>query len=150
MKLFEIYKPNRILKSRIGRYIGIALLSIINYQLSIADVFAQFSASTSNSTVAVGDQFQVTFTLNGNGSNFHAPTFAEFNTLGGPSQSTNMSFVNGNVSQSISYTYVLQAVKEGTFTIGPASIESGGKKLQSNALTITVVKGSAPPPSSQR
>jgi len=52
-----------------------------------------------------------------------------------------MQFINGSMSQSISYTYVIQAVKEGVFKIPPATIESGGKKVQTNALTISVVKG---------
>ena len=116
------------------------------FVFSFFNLFAQFSATTSNSTVAVGDQVQITFTLQGNGTNFRAPTFADFNTLMGPNQSTSMQIMNGSVSQSISFTYVIQAVKEGTFTIGPAIIEMGGKKLQSNSLSITVVKGNPPQP----
>jgi hypothetical protein len=105
-------------------------------------VFGQeFTATVSQSTVAVGDQLQVTFTLNGSGSNFHAPTFENFNVLAGPSQSSSMQIINGSVSQSISYTYVLQPIKEGTFKFGSASIEAGGKKIVSNQVTVNVVKG---------
>ena len=86
------------------------------------------SASASPTTVAVGEQLQVTFTLNGSGSNFHAPTFNDFNVLSGPNQSTSMQFVNGAVSQSISYTYILQATKEGSFRFGSATMDAGGKK----------------------
>ncbi len=112
-------------------------------------IFGQeFTASVSPSTVAVGDQLQVSFTLNGNGSNFHAPTFENFNVLAGPSQSSNMQIVNGSVSQSISYTYVLQPVKEGTFKFGSATIDAGGKKISSNQVTVNVVKGN-PQPKSQ-
>jgi len=142
----------RIMRSAIPNNHFVALrkrkmiLALFIFTFSILNACAQFSATTSQSTVGVGDQFQITFTLQGNGTNFRAPTFADFNTLGGPSQSTNVQMINGGFSQSISFTYVLQAVKEGTFTIGSAFIESGGKKLQSNPLTITVVKGNAPPP----
>src|SRR2546426_1105150 len=80
--------------------------------LSASHAFSQFSATVSNNAVAVGDQFQVTFTLDGNGKNFQAPAFSNFNTLMGPSQSTSMQIMNGSVSQTISYTYVLQAIKE--------------------------------------
>lgn len=101
----------------------------------------RFTASASNTTVGVGDQVQVTFQLEGSGRNFQAPNFADFNVLMGPSQSTSMQFNNGAMSQSISYTYIIQAVKEGVFKIPPATIESNGKKVQTNVLTINVVKG---------
>ena len=106
------------------------------------DTFAQeFKATVSPATVAVGDQVQVSFSLNGSGSNFQAPTFIDFNVLMGPSQSSNMQIINGSVSQSITYTYVLQAIKEGTFKIGGASVDVGGKRITSAAQTVTVVKG---------
>jgi hypothetical protein len=114
--------------------------------LALKAVFAKaeetrFTASVSSSTVGVGDQIQVTFQLEGSGKNFQAPNFADFNVLMGPSQSTSMQWVNGAMSQSISYTYVIQAVKEGVFKIPAATIEAGGKKVHSNVLTISVVKG---------
>lgn len=114
--------------------------------LCIVTVFSyaeesRFTASASNTTVAVGDQIQLTFQLEGSGKNFQAPNFADFNVLMGPSQSTSMQFINGSMSQSISFTYIIQAVKEGVFKIPPASIETEGKRLQSNNLTITVSKG---------
>ncbi|CAN5611230.1 BatD family protein [soil metagenome] len=112
----------------------------LSFQFSYAEE-SKFTASTSNNTVAVGDQVQVTFQLEGSGKNFTAPNFADFNILMGPSQSTSMQFINGSMSQSISFTYIIQAVKEGVFKIPPASIETGGKKIQSNTITITVVKG---------
>ena len=101
----------------------------------------ELTASVSPSTVAVGDQVQVTFSLNANGANFRAPTFTDFNVLMGPNQSTSMQITNGSVSQSVIFTYVLQATKEGTFKFGSASVDVGGKKIVSNPLSITVVKG---------
>ena len=95
------------------------------------------------STVSVGERFQISFSLNNNGSGFKAPSFAGFEILSGPNQSTSMQFVNGAMSQSLTYTYVLQASKEGTFTIAPAKIKVNGTEIESNELKITVVKGAA-------
>ncbi|MEO8086369.1 MAG: BatD family protein [Bacteroidota bacterium] len=117
-----------------------ALMLCLSSLFSYAEE-AKFTASSSNNTVAVGDQVQVTFQLEGSGKNFTAPNFADFNILMGPSQSTSMQFINGSMSQSISFTYIIQAVKEGVFKIPPASIETAGKKIQSNTIAITVVKG---------
>jgi uncharacterized membrane protein len=95
-----------------------------------------------------GEQFQVTYTLNTNGSGLVSPSFPDFDLLGGPSQSTNMSIVNGAMSQSVSFTYYLRAKKEGTFTIKPAKIKVNGVEIESNNLTITVTK--ADPAAAQR
>ncbi len=102
----------------------------------------EFTATVSSSTVEVGEQFQLTFSLNANGRNFRVPAFTDFNVLMGPNQSTQMQIVNGSVSQTLSFTYVLQAVREGTFKIPAAEIYAGNTKVVSNPITITVTKGS--------
>ena len=102
----------------------------------------RFTASVNPQNVSVGDQFQITFTLNGgsNARGFKAPSFGDFNVLMGPSQSSNMQIINGSFSQSISITYVLQAQKEGTFKIGGAEIMAGNDRLISNTVSINVGK----------
>jgi len=97
--------------------------------------------ASAKSTVQVGERFQVSFELNTNGSSFRAPSFAGFEILSGPNQSTNMQFVNGSMSQSLTYSYFLSATKEGTYTISPAKIKVNGTEIESNELKITVVKG---------
>ena len=103
----------------------------------------QFTASA-KSPVANGEQFYLTYSVNAQGANFRAATIRDFNVISGPSQSSssNIQWINGQMSQSvsISYTYILQAVKEGTFTIGPASIFINGKTYNSNPVTISVLK----------
>lgn len=101
-----------------------------------------FTASVDRNRVAIGEQLEITFSLNGSGKNFQPPAFNDFLVLSGPNQSTSMQFINGAMSQSISYSYILQPRSEGKYTIGAATIESGGKKVQSNSITIEVTKGS--------
>lgn len=101
-----------------------------------------FTVAVTKGTVAVGEQFQITFTIEGNARNFSPPSFADFSNLGGPYQSNQTSWVNGVVSQTTGLTYLLQAKKEGKFTIGAASIEANGKRLSTNPITVTVVKSS--------
>ena len=104
--------------------------------------------ATALEQVAVGDQFRLTYILNTNGTNFRAPSIRDFSLLSGPAQGYNssMRMINGQVSrmEEHSYTYVLQAIKEGTFTIEPATIVVEGKTYTSNPLTIKVVKGTSP------
>ena len=63
----------------------------------------------------------------------------------GPNQSSSVQITNGNFSQTLSFTYVLQAEAEGTFKIGSAEITGGSGKVLSNTLSINVVKGSVQP-----
>ena len=93
--------------------------------------------------VMVGERFQVVFEANGEGRNFQAPTFEGFNVVGGPFTSTSSSIqvVNGAVTRSTrnSYTYALQASREGTFHIGAASVTIDGNKVSSEPYEIKVV-----------
>lgn len=107
----------------------------------------KFVAQASKTTVAVGEAFQISYTLNTSGSNFKVPALKDFDVYSGPNQSTSMSFVNGAMSQSVTLSYVIAAKKEGKITIGPASVTVDGKTIQSNSLTFEVVKGSSNYPS---
>ena len=82
--------------------------------------------------VSVGEQFKVVFEVNADGKNFTAPRFDNFSLVGGPftSSSSSIQVVNGSMSRTVnnSYSYVLRADKEGTFTIGPASIVVDGDR----------------------
>lgn len=128
--------------SRISRAAIFCLFSMLAFIQSGYGQDEKFTASTSASTVGNGEQFQVTFTLNTQGRGFKAPSFSNFNVLMGPNQSSSVQFINGSMSQQLSFTYILQAVKEGTFKIDGAEISVGSKKLVSNSLTINVTKGS--------
>jgi hypothetical protein len=104
-----------------------------------------FTASADPARVAAGEQFQVTFTFTGSdynsARNFKAPDFAQFVVISGPNQSTNMQWVNGRMSASIGYTYILYARQSGRIMIGPASIEYKGKTLRSDPVQIEVSQG---------
>ncbi len=116
-----------------------------------AEAQSSFSATVDKDQVSFGDYFQLRFTLEGSqgGRNFHPPAFNDFMVLSGPNQSTSMQIINGSVSSSISYSYILQPRNEGKFTIAAASIEAEGKKYQTQPITIEVVKGTAQPKAKQ-
>ena len=93
--------------------------------------------------VMVGERFQVVFEANAEGKNFKAPSFEGFTVVGGPFTSTSSSFqmVNGSMSHSVkcTYTFALQAYKEGTFHVGSASLTVKGNKINSAPFDIKVV-----------
>jgi len=120
-------------------FAGLVLL-LLFFTTNIFAAEITFIASVNKNPVGTNEQFSITYTLNTQGSNFQAPTFRDFNVLSGPNQSTSMQFINGNMSQSVSFTYYLTANSEGTFRIDPATITVNGGKVKSNTLTINVVK----------
>lgn len=106
----------------------------------------QFTGSAKN-IVSTGEQFRLIYTVNAKGSNFKAPSMENFTVLMGPStsSSSSMQIINGQVSQSFSYsyTYILQANTEGKHTLKPAEIIVNGQTYKSNEIEIEVVKGSS-------
>ena len=110
----------------------------------IADAQNVSLKGSSKSQVEVGEQFQIVYELNAEGSGFRGPDFSGLRVLTGPMTSTSSSIqiVNGQMKRSFnqSYTYIVVAPQEGTLTIAPASINVDGKQFTSNKLTIDVIK----------
>jgi len=121
----------------------IALLVLL--AMTAAAQNGTFVASVDRSTVGTGDRFEVSFSVSGpdvNGiKNFRAPNFNPFVVLSGPGQSTNMQFINGQMSGSVTYTYYLYARQTGKYSIGAASVEYKGSTLQTQPIPIEVVQG---------
>ena len=105
---------------------------------------AQKLTATAPQQVAVGQQFRLSFTVNTQDVNgFHLGQIPDaFEVLMGPSTSTQSSYqiINGKASHtsSVTYTYILSATKNGSFTIPAATINAEGNKISSNTLSITV------------
>ncbi len=112
--------------------------------ISIAVSWAQTLTGRAPAQVAVGEQFRLSYTVNtDDAKGFRAGNIPDaFDVLMGPSTSTQSSFqmVNGHTSSSssITYTYILSAKKNGSFTIPAAHVTAGGKTITSNELHIKV------------
>jgi tetratricopeptide (TPR) repeat protein len=106
--------------------------------------WAQTLTGRAPAQVAVGEQFRLSYTVNtDDAKGFRAGDIPDaFDVLMGPSTSTQSSFqmVNGHTSSSssITYTYILSAKKNGSFTIPAAHVTAGGKTITSNELHIKV------------
>ena len=102
--------------------------------------------------VEEGEQFRLSFTVNTQDvSNFHLPTLKGFSVDMGPSRSSQSSFqmINGKTSQSssVTYTYILSALKAGTYTIPAATAipfqyrEHRGCPRQWRGITVSPTRG---------
>ena len=116
--------------------------------LSATHLLAQNDASCvakAPKEVVVNQQFQYTVTTSEKGTVLETD-FGKFEFVNGPSMgsSTSITISNGHTEQNTqyTYTYVLSAKREGTFTIPGVSISVDGKVLRSNAVEVQVVKAS--------
>lgn len=108
-----------------------------------ADGNVTFTASAPDVVVS-GDQFRLTYTVNTHKvRDFRAPNIKGFDVLLRPSRSQQSStqIINGNVTStsSITFTYILMADKEGTYTIPGATIVADGQNKTSNSVQIKVL-----------
>ncbi len=120
------------------------LLAFLISHFSFLTSGAQTLTGSAPSQVAAGEQFRLTYTINTDDvDGFRAGNIPdELEILMGPSTSRQSSFqmVNGHTSSSssITYTYILCATANGTFTIPPARATVNGKQITSNSLRIKV------------
>lgn len=133
-----------MLNYNLKKYFFIALLSI--YSVIVPAINAQqFNATVDRTTVGQYDRFQLYFTFDGgdvNGlTNFRPPAISGFKILSGPNQSSSMQIINGKVSGSMTFSYILQPNGIGEFTIPSASVDQGGKTFHTQPIKIKVEKG---------
>jgi hypothetical protein len=126
---------------------------LVTVTLILAAVFTSaaqetsFKAQVDRATVAMGEQFTLTLVLSNagrvGGQNLQLPNMSKFFILSGPNQSSSVQIVNGAMSSTVAYSYVLQPREMGRHTIGAASIEVGGTSLRTEPIDVEVVKGTA-------
>ena len=135
------------------RKLSVILLALITLSAYADEVVFKAQAPKQ---VIVGKPFQLTYTVNQRGRDLRAPEFTDFDVLSGPytSTSSSTSFVNGKRTSSYeqTYTFMIMARREGTFTIAPATIRVDGDPVQSNGIRIQVLPEdqTTPPQSSQQ
>ena len=125
------------------RKIILLLLFITTTFTSWANDKITFTAAAPEVVVS-GDQFRLTFTVNSQKvRDFRAPSIKGFEVLMGPSRSTQSStqIINGNVTSTstITFTYILMAEKEGTYSIPGATIVADGNNYTSNSVSIKLL-----------
>lgn len=105
----------------------------------VAQSQAQFTIEISSDSILLGNYFEVKFTLeNAKGENFEPPAFSEFLLKGGPNTASSMSIINGEVTQSITYSYYLEPKDIGNYWVEPASIVVGDDVLETQPVEVVV------------
>lgn len=123
---------------RAEKHFSILLLTV--FASAVAFGQAKMLTIVSEKQPDLAEYFQVAYTIENAKSveQINPPSFKSFRIIQGPSQSTEMSYVNGVMSQSKSLTYILQATGPGKQRIPGASALVDGKMMQSEEVTIDV------------
>ena len=102
-------------------------------------------ATINRSEAALEDQLLLTLTVEGSRS--ASPTLPDLSDFDvhPRGQSTQMSFINGQVTSSVSYNYLLMPKRAGAITIGPATVELDGQLHSSDPINIRIVAATERP-----
>jgi hypothetical protein len=136
------------------RRLYVPLVLLIPFLVAAAEL--NFSADADRTTVGLGEQFQLTVTVEG--TNIGAPrpqvpALDDFDQLGSTSsQSTSISFVNGRMTRqnTISFIYFLSPKRVGDLTVPPFRLDFKGTTYETQSIPITVTKESQAPPPNRR
>lgn len=107
------------------------------------------NAFVSSNKVGVEDAFAFTIEVKNYSGDVLFPEIYEiqnFDIISGPSQGQNMSWINGNVSKSLTHKYTLMPKKTGNFTIPSFKLTVDKKEYTTKPIDIVVEKGSVKPP----
>jgi len=127
---------------------GRGLAALVASALLLGGASARAAAFTVRSEVdarrlGVEDQVQLTVTLEGSGApdDVALPALSNLDVVGGPSQSTQMSIINGRMSQSRSLSWLLKPRAVGRAEVG--AVKLGDQSAP--AIALEVVAGSIRP-----
>tara|TARA_B110000046_G_scaffold168308_1_gene186622 strand:- start:631 stop:2403 length:1773 start_codon:yes stop_codon:yes gene_type:complete len=122
------------LKFYISIFISLLSLSILAQE-------AELRVKVSKNKLGLNQRLRIEFSVNKQGAdNFTPPDFKGFRIIQGPSQSVSQSWINGKVSFSQSYTYIIKPKREGELIISAANIKYRGRNLSSKMMKIIVLK----------
>lgn len=113
-----------------------AILFFLFSQMIFAQV--EFTAKLSRAKIGVNENVRIDFNMNMDGDHLELPDFEGFRVVSGPFQQISHSNINGRKSLSKSFIFTLQPTRQGTLTIGSATMTFKGQKYQTEPVKLTV------------
>ena len=121
-------------------------IALFVFALQTAQSQVTFKTTVSKEQLGLNERLRIEFSIDKQGGDdFTPPDFVNFKVLAGPSQSSSFSSINGKTSYKLTYSYVIQPLSKGTFTIPSASITYDGEVIKSNTVRVTVTDAVAIP-----
>lgn len=132
------------------RIVLLITLILINLASLVYAQEINLSANVDRSNISMDEQLTLSVTVKGNINNVpepNIPPLPDFNIVS-RFQSQNVEIINFQTSASITYQYILQPKKAGTFTINPITINHGGTTYKTLPITVDVSRSAGNPPTS--
>ncbi|MFN8369198.1 MAG: BatD family protein [Bacteriovoracaceae bacterium] len=121
------------------RYIFLVLIAFS--QLALAKDIS-VALTVNNNAITMEDQIEMEIQVSGTQSASEPSLVGQENfTIEGAGSSSQIQIINGATSVTKTFQYVLLPKREGTFTLGPASVMVDGKEYKSEVVEIKVAKG---------
>ena len=127
------------------RVLSLALVCLAGVGLASGASAAGIVATVDRPEATVEDQLLLTVVIEGSrGAEPILPEIPEFDVYP-RGQSTQMSFINGRMSSSVTYNYLLVPKTPGVFQIGAVTTEIDGQVLSSQPFQLRILEASAQP-----
>ncbi|MFH1782857.1 MAG: BatD family protein [Candidatus Omnitrophota bacterium] len=135
------------MNSKIIKYIVPLLLSLVITMACYAQDIS-IEASVNKNEIALDEEIILTIVINGSITNIPEPELSNMASFGYYSggRSQNISIINGKISSSVSFNYVLVPNDEGSFQIGPFTIDYKGNSYSTNSIEVRVKPRNAKAP----
>ncbi len=128
------------------KYVSIFLLFFLISAVCYADDIT-ISADVDKQEITLDDQVALTITVSGSISNIPQPEIPDLKgfTAYSSGRSQNLSIINGKVSSSVTFTYILVPNNTGDYALGPFSINYKGQVYSAGPVNIKVLARNAQP-----
>jgi hypothetical protein len=127
------------------RFFTILILSIIVLcNAAVTAAVASIAITADKNQATLEDVISLTISVEGARGEPVLPAMPAFEATRQGS-SSRVQIINGQMSSSVDYSYLLYPKQEGAFTIGPATLDYKGSKFTSNTINITIGKAAARP-----
>jgi hypothetical protein len=99
-----------------------------------------FSVSISRDTVLMGNVVELRYDVVNLDGDFVPPSLADFHVVAGPNTSQQYSMINGKVTQSATYSYILMPAHEGLLVIDEAVLNNENESISTEPLQLFVLE----------
>lgn len=131
-----------MLPQRLYRFV---LTVFLLFHVSLTSAQVKFTVIPSKTVIQLNETVQLQFVVEGTSQieEFTAPTFRNFEQVSGMDQTSGWTWVNGSLTEYLTYTVLLRPKVKGKLPIASAVVKANGKTLTSSPFSIFVTEGQA-------
>jgi hypothetical protein len=126
------------------RLYGFVLTGLLMLQFSFGSAQVKLTVIPSKTVIELNETVQLQFVVEGTSQieEFTAPSFRNFEQVSGLDQTSGWTWVNGSLTEYVTYTVLLRPKIKGKLPVASAVVKAKGKTLTSAPFVIFVAAGS--------